>query len=76
MSLTREASLWFAVFAILIALAIPWFLWGTGTVVAGLPLWLWWHIGWLGLSAVLFTLFAHRAWGTGVPRPPSGGEST
>jgi hypothetical protein len=35
---------------VLVALAVPWFLWGSGRVVAGLPVWVWWHIGLMGLA--------------------------
>ncbi|MCU4751098.1 DUF3311 domain-containing protein [Halobacteria archaeon AArc-curdl1] len=50
----------------LCVLGIPWFLWGNDTIVAGLPLWIWWHIGWLLLASGLFWLFAQRAWGVGI----------
>ena len=75
MSASRESSAWMAVFAVLIAFAVPWFLWGSSAVVAGLPVWLWWHIGWMVLTAVAFALFARRAWGVWAPRPDDGGES-
>lgn len=54
---------WASVFALLVGLAIPWFLWGSSRVIAGLPLWLWWHIGWMILTAVVFRAFTRRAWG-------------
>ncbi|MFB6153621.1 MAG: DUF3311 domain-containing protein [Halodesulfurarchaeum sp.] len=59
---------WVGIFLVLAALAVPWFLWGDETVVAGLPVWLWWHIGWMILTAVTFRRFATRHWGlwTGV----------
>lgn len=57
---------WAVVFALLVAFAIPWFLWGSDRLIAGLPAWLWWHVGWLGLAAVVFTVFADRAWGLWV----------
>ncbi|MFC7167582.1 DUF3311 domain-containing protein [Halospeciosus flavus] len=41
-------------------------MWGDTTVVAGLPVWLWWHVGWLALTSVAFALFARRDWGTFV----------
>ncbi len=69
---STESILWAAAFAILLAFAIPWFLWGDGTVVAGLPVWLWWHVGWMVLASGAFYLFARRAWGVGVT---TGGES-
>jgi len=62
----REQYLWTVAFAVLVALAVPWFLWGDATVVAGLPVWVWWHVAWMALSAVVFHLFARRAWGLGV----------
>lgn len=73
MASSTERYLWPIAFAVLIALAIPWFLWGVDTVVAGLPVWLWWHVGWMVLAAVTFHAFARRAWGLGVAE--SGGES-
>lgn len=60
---------WVIVFATLLAFAIPWFMWGDGRVTAGLPLWLWWHIGWMALASVVFWLFAKRAWGLGIVNP-------
>ncbi|WP_436345795.1 DUF3311 domain-containing protein [Natronorubrum sp. FCH18a] len=61
---------WIAVAVVLSALAIPWFLWGDATIVAGLPLWLWWHIGWMGTASVAFYLFTQRAWGIGIETGP------
>ncbi|WP_049927557.1 DUF3311 domain-containing protein [Halopiger goleimassiliensis] len=57
---------WLAVALVLCAFAIPWFLWGDATIVAGLPLWLWWHVGWMVLASAVFWLFARRAWGVGI----------
>jgi hypothetical protein len=57
---------WIAVAVALSALAIPWFLWNDATVVAGIPLWLWWHVGWMVLASVVFWLFARHAWGIGI----------
>lgn len=54
---------WGLVFVLLIVFAVPWFLWGDSTVVAGLPVWLWWHIGWMVLASIVFWLFSRRAWG-------------
>jgi hypothetical protein len=65
----RERYGWVIVMAVLIALAIPWFLWGNSRVVYGLPVWLWWHIGWMVLAALVFWAFATRAWGIGVTEP-------
>ncbi|WP_306053065.1 DUF3311 domain-containing protein [Natronococcus wangiae] len=60
---------WLAVAVGLCALAIPWFLWNDATLVAGIPLWLWWHVGWMVLASVVFWLFARRAWGVGIESP-------
>lgn len=65
--------LWIPVFALLVAFAVPWFMWGTDTVVAGLPIWLWWHIGWMVLAAVCFRLFAAGAWDRGMGLDPEDG---
>ncbi|PYZ03246.1 hypothetical protein C8039_09225 [Halogeometricum sp. wsp3] len=46
------------------ALAMPWFLWESGTW-AGLPVWLWWHVGWMVLAGVVLLFYAHD-WGLGV----------
>ena len=51
---------------LLAALAIPWFLWGVDTVVAGLPIWIWWHIGWMVGASVFFWAFTKRGWGLWV----------
>lgn len=53
---------WGVTFFVLIVFAVPWFMWGSTTVVAGLPVWLWWHIGWMALAAVVFYAFTLRAW--------------
>ncbi|WP_049980949.1 DUF3311 domain-containing protein [Halolamina rubra] len=61
---TRTASLaWGAAFLLLAALAIPWFLWNDSTVVAGLPVWLWWHVGWMVLASITFAVFTQHGWG-------------
>ncbi len=57
---------WGLIGFVLCALAIPWFLWGNATTVGGLPLWLWWHIGWMGVTSLVFWVFATRAWGLGI----------
>ncbi|MDQ2050533.1 DUF3311 domain-containing protein [Natronolimnohabitans sp. A-GB9] len=57
---------WIAVAVVLCVFAIPWFLWDDATVVAGVPLWLWWHIGWMVLASLVFWLFTQRAWGIGI----------
>jgi hypothetical protein len=63
---SAEASGWAVVMSVLVALAVPWFLWGDDRAAAGLPLWLWWHVGWMVLASVVFWLFAARAWGIGI----------
>ncbi|QSG09525.1 DUF3311 domain-containing protein [Halapricum desulfuricans] len=63
-----QILLWGVVAFTLIALAVPWFMWRSGTVVAGLPIWIWWHVGWLALASVVFYVFTQRAWGLGVER--------
>ncbi|MFB6127365.1 MAG: DUF3311 domain-containing protein [Halolamina sp.] len=62
MSRTVERIGWGVAFVALAALTVPWFLWGTATVVAGLPVWLWWHVGWMALASVTFAAFARRGW--------------
>lgn len=66
---SRTAVAWGIVFVVLVALAIPWFLWRDATMAAGLPLWLWWHVAWMALAAGAFALFAHRDWGLFVEVP-------
>ncbi|MCL9816621.1 DUF3311 domain-containing protein [Natronocalculus amylovorans] len=58
--------LWVVAFALLTVFSVPWFLWGDGTVVAGLPAWLWWHIGWMVVATALFWQFTKRAWDRGM----------
>ena len=59
---------WGIAFLLLAALGIPWFLWGSDRVVAGLPVWIWWHVGWMVLTAGVFWLFARRSWGLWIER--------
>ena len=66
---TAERYGWAVLFAVLLALAIPWFLWGDSRTALGLPLWLWWHVGWLAASSVVFWVFTKRAWGIGIVEP-------
>ena len=72
----RSDLVWVPTFAVLVALAVPWPLWGVDRVVAGLPVWIWWHVGWLGLCTVAFHRFATSgAWERGMGRAPEpGGE--
>lgn len=63
---TIEKYIWGLVALVLMALAVPWFLWRSDVVAYGLPVWLWWHIGWMVLAAVVFQLFTRRAWGIGI----------
>ncbi|MFW5955939.1 MAG: DUF3311 domain-containing protein [Halorhabdus sp.] len=66
MTVARTGRFWGFVAVVLSALAIPWFLWGSDVVVAGLPIWLWWHIGWMGVTALAFYAFTRIAWGVGI----------
>jgi hypothetical protein len=62
--------LWIGVFVTLVAFAIPWFLWADATTWLGLPVWLWWHIGWMALASLAFALFARGAWDRGMNVDP------
>ena len=66
---------WVVGAALFCLLGVPWFLWGDDTIVAGLPLWVWWHVGWLILASALFWLFAQRHWGVGI-EPETDRDST
>jgi len=69
MTRLRSDFVWIPTFAILVAFAVPWPLWGVDRVVAGLPVWIWWHVAWLGLCAGLFALFVRSgAWERGMGR--------
>jgi len=61
-----EAIGWAIAGTVVVALAIPWFMWRDASVIAGLPAWLWWHVAWMGLAAATFWAFARRAWGLGI----------
>jgi hypothetical protein len=61
-----EGIVWAIVFAALAALAIPWFMWRVDATVAGLPVWLWWHVGWMVLASVGFYAFGRFGWGVWV----------
>ena len=66
MTRKRTDLLWVLAFAVVVALAVPWFLWRDATTVAGLPLWLWWHVGWMALASATFYLFTRSGWERGV----------
>ena len=72
--MTLRSLAWATTFALIVALAIPWFLWGSSRVIAGLPIWLWWHIGWMVLTALVFRAFTRRAWGLGITSGGPGGN--
>lgn len=58
----RSGTLWWVLFGVLSVFSVPWFWWGDATIVAGLPAWLWWHILWMGLAAIVFWAFTRTAW--------------
>ena len=62
----RHTLGWAVVFTTLVVFSVPWFLWGSADVAAGLPVWLWWHVGWMVLTAGVFAVFASRFWGVGI----------
>jgi len=63
---TVRFLVWTVVAVVLLALAVPWFLWGSTQTALGLPVWLWWHVGWMALASVVFAVFAHTDWGLGI----------
>ncbi len=72
MSRTTRDYLWVGALAVVVAFAVPWFLWRNATVVAGLPVWLWWHVGWMLLASVTFYLFTRSAWDRLMTGPVAG----
>jgi len=63
---TVRVAGWTVVALVLMALAVPWFLWGDAGTAYGLPVWLWWHIGWMALASVVFAVFTQTDWGLGI----------
>ncbi len=63
-----ESIIWGTTFVVLAVLAVPWFLWGVDVTWYGIPVWLWWHVGWLSLTTAVFYVFTRTSWGiwTGV----------
>jgi len=53
---------WGLTFTVLVVFSVPWFLWGDSRVAAGIPLWLWWHIGWMVVATVVFWQFTRTSW--------------
>jgi hypothetical protein len=74
MTRTTNDYLWVVAFAVIVTFAVPWFLWRSDAVVAGLPVWLWWHVGWMLLASATFALFTRTAWDRGMTGP--GGAAT
>jgi len=71
-----ERAGWAIGAVVVVAASIPWFLWRDSTVVAGLPLWLWWHVGWLCLASLGFLAFTRYGWGIGVESGATIGSPT
>lgn len=67
-----ERYAWGTAFAVLVVFSVPWFLWGDDSVAYGLPVWLWWHVAWMALAAVVFWAFTKRAWGLGIEEVTDG----
>ncbi|RLE14708.1 hypothetical protein DRJ04_01850 [Candidatus Aerophobetes bacterium] len=55
--------LWIVVFFITMVMGIPWFFWGSSSCFIGIPVWVWYHIGWLLFLIFLFWLFVKTYWG-------------
>jgi len=53
---------WALAATVLVVFSVPWFWWGDSRTAVGLPLWLWWHIAWMGLATVVFSLFVRTDW--------------
>ncbi len=66
---TAEKYGWMTAMLVILTFAIPWFLWNDTRLLAGLPVWLWWHIAWMALAAIVFYSFTKRAWGIGITDP-------
>ncbi|MFW6321684.1 MAG: DUF3311 domain-containing protein [Halohasta sp.] len=62
MTVRLRTLLWIAVGTVLVVLSVPWFLWGDARTAAGVPIWLWWHIGWLVVASGVFAVFARTDW--------------
>jgi len=75
MTSSTERIGWGIAFLLLAALGIPWFLWGVDSVVAGLPVWIWWHVGWMVLAAAVFWLFTQRSWGLWIESDAAVGDA-
>jgi len=76
MTRSKGDLVWVLTFALLVAFAVPWFLWGVDLVVAGLPVWVWWHVGWMGLCTVVFARFTDEAWDRLMGVDPEGPPDT
>ena len=66
MATLKERYLWAVVFAVLVVFSVPWFLWQHDLVIAGLPIWIWWHVGWMVVTALVFVLFTRHGWGVWI----------
>jgi amino acid transporter len=66
MASSNEIYVWIAVAVVLMVFAVPWFMWGSDAVAFGLPVWVWWHVGWMVLASAVFWVFTGRGWGLGI----------
>ena len=53
---------WLLIGAVLAVAAVPWWLWQTPLRWGPLPVYVWYHIGWMGLVTLVFIRFARRWW--------------
>lgn len=62
MTRTRAKVLWVAIFLVTMVMGVPWFLWRSSRLFMGIPVWVWYHIGWLLFLVFLFWLFVRTYW--------------
>jgi hypothetical protein len=53
---------WIVIFFITMVMGVPWFFWGSARLFMGIPLWVWYHTGWLLFLIFLFWLFVKTYW--------------
>ena len=62
MTKLKKKVVWVVVFFITTVMGVPWFLWGSSLLFIGIPLWVWYHVGWLLFAVFLFWLFVKTYW--------------
>jgi len=62
MTRLKKGIFWAIALFIIMVMGVPWFLWGSSFLFLGIPVWVWYHVGWLFLVTIIFWIFVRTFW--------------